>query len=84
MTFDIWDLSSGNRITATDDEAGIRQILRELLASGWLADNLSLGLSDGVTVLDGAELVDWLGAGGGDGRSRAQARGSGAPADVPR
>lgn len=56
---DLWDINSGNRIIATDDPALLRTVLRELLAMGWVADDLNLGLPD-ERVLSGDALLGWL------------------------
>jgi hypothetical protein len=58
--FDLWSLDAGNRILESDNEALVRSVVRELLESGYLAENLSLGLPDNVTVLEGAALAAWV------------------------
>ncbi len=58
MPYELWALSSGNAITETDDAAEMRRLIRELIAIGWSADDLSLDTGEGV--LDGEELLAWL------------------------
>jgi hypothetical protein len=57
---DLWDISSANRITATDDAAEMREIIRALLHAGWSVDNLSLDGEGWEAAIVGGELVAWL------------------------
>ena len=64
MHWELWALSTGNLIATSSSEDEALALVRELLAKGWSADDLSLGLEDeGRPVeslappLEGAELA---------------------------
>ncbi len=44
MHFELWALNTGNVIRDYDTEAEALAVVRELLADGWSADDLGLGL----------------------------------------
>ena len=46
MHWELWAMPDFNLIAATDGEAEALALVRELLAKGWRADNLSLILED--------------------------------------
>ena len=66
--YELWGLSTGNRIAALATEAEVLALVRELIEVGWDADELSLGLvpdteseyADLPPVLEGAELISML------------------------
>jgi hypothetical protein len=58
--YNLWSIDSANQITATDDPAEMREIIRALLVAGWSLDNLYLGIDNTGPALSGAELGAWL------------------------
>jgi hypothetical protein len=64
MHWELWALNTGNLIATPSSEAEALALVRELLAKGWSADDLSLGVEDEgqpveslPTPLEGAELA---------------------------
>lgn len=53
---------SWNMIDTTEDGAYMARLVRDLLANGWTADELSLGITEDGPALDTAELLAWLDA----------------------
>ena len=46
MSWEVWAIPSGNLIAATETEAEALRIVRDLLATDWRADELSLIFED--------------------------------------
>jgi hypothetical protein len=46
MHWELWALNTGNLIATPATEAEALALVRELLAKGWSADDLSLGVED--------------------------------------
>lgn len=44
MHYELWGLNPANRIAVLETEAAAAQLVRELLASGWSVEDLSLGI----------------------------------------
>lgn len=60
MDWDLWGLHPANLIDTFATEAEALEAVRELLAAGWSADDLSLGsphAEGGGAVIEGAELA---------------------------
>ena len=55
--YDVWSLGSGNLIGEYATEAEALALVRELLASGWSADTLSLGWGDTDDGEQGGEIA---------------------------
>lgn len=56
--FDLWTMHPGNLVGEYESEAEALAMVRELLDSGWPADDLSLGWYDTTDPEQGAEIVN--------------------------
>jgi hypothetical protein len=65
--YEVWGHQAGNLIAATQTEQEALSVVRDLLAAGWDADDLSVGLEPDEdadaenlpAVMQGAALRDW-------------------------
>ena len=56
--YDLWSLHPGNLIAEYDSEGAALAQVRELLADGWPAENLSLGWADTDDDEQGGEIAN--------------------------
>jgi len=56
--FDLWSLHPGNVIAEHETEDAALEQVRELLADGWSANNLSLGWADSADEEQGGEIAN--------------------------